>query len=118
MVKKWGGLEYFKFAVYIIMPISCSLYILDNDRLNNLIKKYQFVVYPPELHAPEDVKNMIREAAIKREQRLAANQGIEEQMQQQREEKHQQFLNRYQIRKEQDKIVAQKTNEKQQQQQQ
>ncbi|EGG20895.1 hypothetical protein DFA_00760 [Cavenderia fasciculata] len=90
-MKKWGGLEYFKFAVYILMPITCSLYILDDDRLNNLIKRYHFVVYPPEQYDQSDIQEMIRVAAEKREKRLDANLSIEEKMLSEREDKREEY---------------------------
>ncbi|KYQ89593.1 RING zinc finger-containing protein [Tieghemostelium lacteum] len=77
------ALEAFKSVVYIVMPITCTLYVMDDDRLDNLIKRYKFVVYPPEAQTHEEFARMEQEFFDAREKRRA----LEKQQQQQQQNK-------------------------------
>ncbi|EAL68890.1 hypothetical protein DDB_G0276777 [Dictyostelium discoideum AX4] len=54
--QKVKALELLKWGVYFGMPIIATIHVLDPDRLDNLIMKHQFVVYPPEAQTQEEFK--------------------------------------------------------------
>eukprot|EP01111_Echinosteliopsis_oligospora_P011049 TRINITY_DN3543_c2_g1_i1.p1 TRINITY_DN3543_c2_g1~~TRINITY_DN3543_c2_g1_i1.p1 ORF type:complete len:103 (+),score=39.13 TRINITY_DN3543_c2_g1_i1:46-309(+) len=53
MKPKRFGLEAWKFAVYLVMPVGAAWFFSDPDRSNRAVQWYRFVVYPPE--APYDL---------------------------------------------------------------
>ncbi|KAK5577933.1 hypothetical protein RB653_002881 [Dictyostelium firmibasis] len=77
--QRFKALELLKWGVYFGMPIIATIHVLDPDRLDSLIMKHQYVVYPPEAQSQEEFKKKELEYIEKRNARKL----LEQQQQQQ-----------------------------------